>query len=103
MFSIISSSSEIFIIRTVVITKLLVSGFLFSTSLISVFKTVVIPKPLVSGIFFLNISNFSLQICLSEFYWFMWSKVAAKVAMSFLVANSDVSMSVAKSDSLLVS
>ena len=52
MFSIISSYSEIFIIRIVVINKLLVSGFLFSTSLISVFKTVVLPKPLVSGIFF---------------------------------------------------
>ena len=38
----------IFLFKTVVITKLLVFGILFSTSLIFVFKKVVVTKPLIS-------------------------------------------------------
>ena len=39
-------------IQTVVVPKLLVFNILFSTSLIYVFRTVVATKPLVSGIFY---------------------------------------------------
>ena len=40
-----------FVLKTVVVTKLLVSDILFSSLLVFQFKTVVVSKPLVSGIF----------------------------------------------------
>ena len=51
----------IFVFKTVVVTKLVVSDILFSTSAIFVFKTVVVTKSLVSGIFYQNLEFFSLN------------------------------------------
>ena len=53
------STSSIFVLRTVVVTKLLVSDILFST-LIFVFKTAVVTIPQMPGIF-LSKSHFSLN------------------------------------------
>ena len=50
--------SKIFVSRTVVVAKPLVSGIPLSTSLIFVLKTILNTKPLVSGIF-LSKSSFS--------------------------------------------
>ena len=58
---ILFSTSLIFVFKTVVVAKPLVSGIVFSTSLIFVFKTVVVTKPLVSGIFLSTFQFFSLN------------------------------------------
>ena len=52
------STSLIFVLRTVVVTKLLVSVILFSASLIFVLRTVVVTKPLISGIFYQHLQVF---------------------------------------------
>ena len=58
---ILYSNSLIFVLKTVVVTKLLVFGILFSTSPIFTFKTFVVTKSLVSGIFLSTSPNFFLN------------------------------------------
>ena len=68
------NSSAVLVLRTVVVTKLLVSGILFSTSLIFIFKTVVVTKPVASRIFYQHLHFFS-NFCLSILFWLVWIKV----------------------------
>ena len=70
--------SQVSVLRTVVVAKLLVSGILFSISLIFVVKTVVVTKPLVSGVFLsTSLIFFFSKFYLSVLYWYMWIKVVA--------------------------
>ena len=84
---ILLSSSQIFVLRTVTVSKPLVFGILLLTYSIFVFvRTVVVTKPLISGVFFINISKFFSNFCWSVFYWLMGIKVvASKVSFSKLL------------------
>ena len=71
MIGILFSTLLIFVFKTVVVAKLLVSGILFSTSLSFVFKTFVVTRPLVSGIFYqyfqFSSINFVYLCCVNLF------------------------------------
>ena len=71
------STLRIFVLRIVVVTKLLVSSILLLTWLTVLFKTIVIAKSLVSGIFLSTSSICFPKFCLSALYWFLWIKVFA--------------------------
>ena len=83
MIGILFSTSLIFVLRTVVVTKLVVFGMLFSTSLIFVFRIVVVTKPLISGIFYQHLQVFFSKVCLSLLYWFMQTNVVNLVVSRF--------------------
>ena len=50
---------------------------MFTISAIFVLRTVVVIKPLMSGIFYSNVEFFFSKFCLSVLYWFVWTKVHA--------------------------
>ena len=66
MIRIFFSTSPMVVLRKVVITKLLVSGILFSTNFC--IKKILVFKPLVSGIYLSTSPVFFSKFCLSVLY-----------------------------------